>query len=71
MDEGPGIDETQDFFAPFKRSLDSEGAGLGLFLAQNAAESMGVDLTLKNRKTEQGAIASIIFPYSRFLHNEL
>ncbi len=71
MDEGPGIDETQDFFAPFKRSLDSEGAGLGLFLAQNAAESMGVDLTLKNRKTEKGAIASIIFPYSRFLHNEL
>ncbi len=71
MDEGTGIDETQDFFAPFKRSLDSEGAGLGLFLAQNAAESMGVDLTLKNRKTEKGAIASIIFPYSHFLHNEL
>jgi two-component system OmpR family sensor kinase len=71
MDEGPGIDETQDFFAPFKRSLDSEGAGLGLFLAQNAAESMGVDLTLQNRTDTQGAIASIIFPYSRFLHNEL
>ena len=71
MDEGPGLDESQDFFAPFKRSLDSEGAGLGLFLAQNAAESMGVDLTLKNRKKGQGAVASIIFPYSRFLHHEL
>lgn len=71
MDEGPGLDESQDFFAPFKRSIDSDGAGLGLFLAQNAAESMGVDLTLKNRRNGQGAVASIIFPYSRFLHHEL
>lgn len=71
IDEGPGIDESQDFFAPFKRSQESEGAGLGLFLAQNAAESMGVELMLKNRKNEQGTIASIIFPYSRFLHHEI
>jgi len=71
MDEGQGIDESQDFFAPFKRSQESEGAGLGLFLAQNAAESMGVELRLENRENEQGAIASIIFPYSRFLHHEL
>jgi two-component system OmpR family sensor kinase len=66
-DEGEGIDETKDFFAPFQRSLDSTGAGLGLFLAQNAAESMGVTISLKNRPNEQGAIASIAFPLNRFL----
>jgi len=70
-DEGTGVDETQDFFAPFKRSVDSTGAGLGLFLAQNAAESMGVTIHLKNRTDRQGAIASIYFPFSRFLHNEI
>ncbi|CAA6827311.1 MAG: Sensor kinase cusS (EC [uncultured Sulfurovum sp.] len=66
-DEGEGIDETKDFFAPFQRSLESTGAGLGLFLAQNAAESMGVNISLKNRKDESGAIASISFPLNRFL----
>lgn len=66
-DEGEGIDETQDFFAPFKRSLESTGAGLGLFLAQNAAESMGVIISLKNRSDQSGAIASIAFPLNRFL----
>ena len=68
IDEGKGIDESENLFAPFKRSTESTGAGLGLFLAQNAAESMGVRLTLKNRQDRQGAIASIIFPFERFLH---
>jgi two-component system OmpR family sensor kinase len=66
-DEGEGIDESKDFFAPFQRSLDSTGAGLGLFLAQNAAQSMGVSISLKNRQDQQGAIASISFPLNRFL----
>ncbi len=66
-DEGEGIDESKDYFAPFQRSLDSTGAGLGLFLAQNAAESMGVNISLKNRQDRQGAIASIAFPLNRFL----
>ncbi|CAA6819720.1 MAG: Sensor kinase cusS (EC [uncultured Sulfurovum sp.] len=66
-DEGEGIDESKDFFAPFKRSVDSTGAGLGLFLAQNAAQSMGVNISLKNRQDESGAIASIAFPLNRFL----
>ena len=70
IDEGKGIEEGQDLFAPFKRSLDSTGAGLGLFIAQNAAESIGVVIRLDNRKDEQGAIASIRFPFNRFLHNE-
>jgi len=66
-DEGEGIDESKDLFAPFQRSLESTGAGLGLFLAQNAAQSMGVIISLKNRKDESGAIASISFPLNRFL----
>ena len=67
VDEGMGIDESKDFFAPFQRSQESTGAGLGLFLAQNAAESMGVTIQLTNRKNGTGAIASIIFPLNRFL----
>ena len=67
IDEGIGIDPTKDFFAPFKRSLESTGAGLGLFLAQNAAESMGVSIKLKNREDREGAIATICFPLNRFL----
>ena len=66
-DEGEGINESIDHFAPFQRSLESTGAGLGLFLAQNAAETMGVEISLKNRKDESGAIASISFPLNRFL----
>ena len=70
IDEGKGIDESENLFAPFKRSAESTGAGLGLFLAQNAAESMGVKISLKNRTDgTQGAIASILFPFDRFLHN--
>jgi len=70
IDEGKGIDESENLFAPFKRSTESTGAGLGLFLAKNAADSMGVKISLKNRTDGiQGAIASIIFPFERFLHN--
>jgi two-component system OmpR family sensor kinase len=67
IDEGIGIDESKDLFAPFLRSQESTGAGLGLFLAQNAAQSMGVTIDIKNRQEEQGAIASIAFPLNRFL----
>ena len=67
IDEGPGIDESKDFFAPFQRSLESTGAGLGLFLAQNAAASMGVNISLNNRQNISGCIAKISFPLSMFL----
>lgn len=67
MDEGPGIDTEKDFFAPFQRSQESTGAGLGLFLAHNAAESIGVIIELKNRRNGLGTVASIKFPLDRFL----
>jgi len=66
-DEGEGFDEEKDLFAPFQRSLESTGAGLGLFLAKNAAESMGVTINLKNRDNNPGATATIAFPLNRFL----
>jgi len=66
-DEGKGIDESKDLFAPFQRSVESTGAGLGLFLAKNAAESMRVKINLQNRKGTRGAVASIAFPLNRFL----
>ena len=49
IDEGCGIDESQDFFAPFKRSGDKSGVGLGLFLAKSAADALGAKISIKNR----------------------
>ena len=48
-DEGPGINENIDLFAPFKRVGKQAGAGLGLFLAKNAADTLGAKIKIKNR----------------------
>ena len=61
IDEGPGIDESIDLFAPFKRVGNAPGAGLGLFLAKSAADAMGAHISIKNRKDRKsGAIATLI-----------
>ncbi len=60
IDNGVGIDESQDLFAPFKRTGNQAGAGLGLFLAKGAADAIGATLSLKNRKDGKGAIATAI-----------
>ena len=49
IDEGIGIDEEVDLFAPFKRVGNEKGAGLGLFLAKSAADTLGGTISLKNR----------------------
>ena len=59
-DNGSGISENMDLFAPFKRSSNSKGTGLGLFLAKNAANSIGASIELKNRKNRKGAVATVI-----------
>lgn len=60
MDEGIGIDEAIDLFAPFKRVGGEAGAGLGLFLAKNAADSLGASIDLKNRKDGvKGTVATL------------
>ncbi len=60
IDEGSGIDESLDLFAPFKRSGDKGGAGLGLFLAKGAADAIGAELSLKNRVNGKGAVATVV-----------
>ena len=65
-DEGKGIDESIDLFAPFKRMGEESGAGLGLFLAKNAADALGAAIFLKNRSDGiSGCEASIILPHTR------
>ena len=60
IDEGIGIDESRDLFAPFIRGKESNGTGLGLFLAKSASEALGAKISIKNRKDSKGAIASLI-----------
>jgi len=64
-DEGKGIDDGVDLFAPFKRSSDSPGTGLGLFLAKSAADALQADLSIKNRIDKNGAVATLILPVSQ------
>jgi len=59
-DEGRGIDETMDLFAPFKRTPDSAGAGLGLFLVKSAADALQADISIKNRQDGRGAVATLV-----------
>jgi two-component system OmpR family sensor kinase len=61
IDEGCGIDESVDLFAPFKRQGNKSGVGLGLFLAKSAAEAIGATITLTNREDGMdGSIARVV-----------
>ena len=60
VDEGVGIDESKDLFAPFKRYGNKGGAGLGLFLAKGAAQALGAEISIKNREGASGAVASLV-----------
>ena len=60
IDEGCGIDESIDLFAPFKRQGNKSGVGLGLFLAKSAADALGAEITIKNRVDKiNGTVASL------------
>jgi two-component system OmpR family sensor kinase len=58
-DQGEGIDESKDLFAPFKRYGNKAGAGLGLFLAKGAADALGATIDIKNAKNNNGTVASL------------
>ena len=58
INDGESIDESVDYFAPFKRFGKKDGAGLGLFLAKGAAQAMGGSVSLKNRDDKKGVIAT-------------
>ncbi|WP_180383190.1 sensor histidine kinase [Campylobacter sp. P091] len=62
IDEGIGIDESKDLFAPFKRYGNSSGAGLGLFLAKGAVQALGGRIELRNRIDRSGTIATLTLP---------
>lgn len=62
IDEGRGIDEKKDLFAPFIRTEDSSGVGLGLFLVKSAADAMGAKVELSNRSEKEGTIARLTLP---------
>jgi two-component system OmpR family sensor kinase len=63
IDEGCGIDESVDLFAPFKRQGNKSGVGLGLFLAKSAAEAIGATITLTNREDGiDGTVARLVLP---------
>ncbi len=60
IDEGVGVDETFDHFAPFKRSGNKSGVGLGLFLSKSAADALNARISITNRTDGiQGTIASL------------
>jgi len=60
IDEGIGINEEIDLFAPFQREGKESGAGLGLFLAQSAADTLGAKISLTNRQDgTKGTIATL------------
>ncbi len=60
IDEGIGCPQDIDLFAPFKRVGNEKGAGLGLFLAKSAADTIGGTISLKNRKDgTSGTIATL------------
>ncbi len=60
IDEGCGIDDGVDLFAPFKRQGNKQGVGLGLFLAKSAADALGATIKLENRTDGiDGTIASL------------
>ncbi|MBN2871190.1 MAG: HAMP domain-containing histidine kinase, partial [Campylobacterales bacterium] len=63
LDEGCGIDESIDLFAPFTRQGNKSGVGLGLFLAKSAADAIGAAITLTNRTDgKDGTLARLILP---------
>lgn len=57
-DEGCGITTNKDIFAPFVRTNNSNGAGLGLFLAKSASDALGAEISLSNNSSDKGAIAT-------------
>lgn len=60
IDEGCGIDESVDLFAPFKRQGNKSGVGLGLFLAKSAADALGAKIKIQNRDDGiDGTISSL------------
>jgi signal transduction histidine kinase len=63
VDEGVGIPEHIDVFAPFQRGdTSTEGVGLGLYIVRNLARAMGGDVTATRNTTGRGSTLSVRLP---------
>ncbi|WP_198305452.1 sensor histidine kinase [Arcobacter vandammei] len=61
IDEGSGIDESVDVFAPFKKMGSKNGVGLGLYLAKIASDALNGEISIKNRKDgKNGCVAKLV-----------
>ena len=60
-DDGPGFSNTSNLFVPFF-TTKAEGSGIGLVLSRQIAEAHGGNLTLKNRDSEAGCVATLRLP---------
>ena len=67
--KGEPLNEEIDYFAPFKRYGGKPGAGLGLFLAKNAAQAMGAQVDLKNDQSRHLIVASFKLPLKNLKNN--
>jgi signal transduction histidine kinase len=63
VDEGVGIPEEVDVFAPFQRGTsDAEGAGLGLYIVRNLVRAMGGDVHAARNESGRGSTFSVHLP---------
>ena len=61
IDEGSGIDENIDVFAPFKKIGSKNGVGLGLYLAKIASDALNAKISIKNRRDNvKGCVAKLV-----------
>ncbi len=65
LDEGCGIKDGFDIYAPFKRSGEKSGVGLGLFLAKGAAQALNAQISVTNRHDQSGVIATLFIPRAK------
>lgn len=62
-DEGVGIEDGVDLFAPFVGKGEHKGVGLGLYLANNAAQALNGSISLQNRIDGNGTVATLVLEY--------
>lgn len=60
-DEGSGVASSANLFVPFF-TTKSQGSGIGLVLCRQIAEAHGGSLSLENRNTGPGAVATLQLP---------